>query len=809
MKGKEEKMNMNEGKQKELDRCTESREQDAPKKKIRAGAVISSIGWGALYSLWGYVMGNATLPFGAMPFGIAFLCAADRRVPYVYAGLCLAAWGGGSRILLISTYTAILLVRLLVRFLLDAPWSREEGEAMGERTLGQILPLLFSEQIALRMSTAALAAFGVGLYRLMVGGYLYYDLYGTILMTVTAPVTVLLFTGFWGRAKIGSDRYLSGLLAIAFVLIWEAGDAKLYTVSLGAFGGMLLTLYLTRKQGLIVGVIAGTVCGLAVSVSLSPAFAFAALAAGLLFPVSVFFAVISASSVAIAWGTYVQGIDILNGIASAFLAAPLLFVVLDKLFFAASARDVVEEGESDAKKEKSRCRPFSALEREGLLRWEANLKIQNGSESLSTLSASLREISQRMRMPSATELRRICDRAFESACVSCADRSRCWSERYHETTREIGKICGALYKSGRVERAHVTDALASGCGRLPDILEEINHNASLYRKELCEGDRTEIFATEYQAMAEIFQEIVSDRAEEDRELSARLCETLNEVCSNLTGVCALGGIRRCIAVRGADRETLLASEEEIRTVIESVCPFSIRAGVLPESGEAMLIFRERERFSAFFAGQSLRAEGEETYCGDTVNTFRSSEGGLYALISDGMGAGKEAALTSETCGVFLQRLLGVGYSCDTALRMLNAYLRNRGSGSLHECSATVDLMEMNPFSGRAYFYKSGAAPTYVYRSGSLLKLRSHTLPVGIIRDPDTRRIEFELQEEDLVVMVSDGVTQGKEECPWLFDLLRSQGSEDVERLADRIAHYARSEGSSDDISVLVMRIATQ
>ena len=124
---------------------------------------------------------------------------------------------------------------------------------------------------------------------------------------------------------------------------------------------------------------------------------------------------------------------------------------------------------------------------------------------------------------------------------------------------------------------------------------------------------------------------------------------------------------------------------------------------------------------------------------------------------------------------------------------------------------TVDLMELDLMEGRAYFYKSGAAPTYVFREDSLFKIRSRTVPMGILKDTDVRRIDFSIGHGDVIVMVSDGVTQLKEECPWLFDLLRSQGREggrelSPERLADLVVKYAKEEGSNDDLSVLVIRV---
>ena len=142
-----------------------------------------------------------------------------------------------------------------------------------------------------------------------------------------------------------------------------------------------------------------------------------------------------------------------------------------------------------------------------------------------------------------------------------------------------------------------------------------------------------------------------------------------------------------------------------------------------------------------------------------------------------------------------------------ALNMLNEFLRNRGSSSLHECSSTIDLLSLDLLHAKAYFYKCGAAPTYIFRDGNLFKIRSHTVPLGIIAEADTRKLELSVSAGDVIVMVSDGVTQSKEECPWLFDLLRSQSQQaSVERLADLIVKYAKGEGCSDDISVLVTKI---
>jgi len=139
--------------------------------------------------------------------------------------------------------------------------------------------------------------------------------------------------------------------------------------------------------------------------------------------------------------------------------------------------------------------------------------------------------------------------------------------------------------------------------------------------------------------------------------------------------------------------------------------------------------------------------------------------------------------------------------------MLNSFLQGRYASSAYECSATLDLMEFDALTGKATFYKCGAAPTYVYRKGNLFKLRSRTMPLGILGEIDARVIDFELDEGDVIVMMSDGVTGGKEECPYLFDLLRQNiDGAGAERTADLIMKYAKASGGEDDISLAVIQV---
>ena len=88
--------------------------------------------------------------------------------------------------------------------------------------------------------------------------------------------------------------------------------------------------------------------------------------------------------------------------------------------------------------------------------------------------------------------------------------------------------------------------------------------------------------------------------------------------------------------------------------------------------------------------------------------------------------------------------------------------------------ATVDLTVIDRQSCRARFYKMGAATSFIMRQGRVRKIKGAALPVGIIPRLRLTHISAVLKEGDLIVMVSDGITDADRQDPeacWLCDYL--------------------------------------
>ena len=202
-------------------------------------------------------------------------------------------------------------------------------------------------------------------------------------------------------------------------------------------------------------------------------------------------------------------------------------------------------------------------------------------------------------------------------------------------------------------------------------------------------------------------------------------------------------------------------------------------------------------------GSAFRSADPGGSSGDTVGFFENGRDYFYALLSDGMGCGPTAALTSGVATLFLEKMLGAGNSKTTTLKLLNNLLRNCGE----ENAATVDLLEFDLLTGCATFIKSGAAPSYVKRGGSLFRIRSRTVPVGMMATLDAEKIRFDASPGDVIVMLSDGVSQTPEDAPWLIELLSENWEGDLRDVAQRIVAVAsRTREHPDDLSVALIRI---
>ena len=190
-------------------------------------------------------------------------------------------------------------------------------------------------------------------------------------------------------------------------------------------------------------------------------------------------------------------------------------------------------------------------------------------------------------------------------------------------------------------------------------------------------------------------------------------------------------------------------------------------------------------------------------CGDCYDCVGLEDGRNVIILSDGMGTGRRAAVDSAMATDLFASLICSGLSCEAALRTVNTALIAK---SEDESLATLDIASLDPYSGEISFFKAGAAPCFIKRSGRTAILELPSLPAGILSRIGFSKAGAELREGDTVVMISDGVAADGSE--WITKLIRSWRG-DAQGLAEELtaAALSRRKGKkSDDMTAICVRI---
>ena len=717
----------------------------------------------ALYVCAGAATGMAQLSFGALPFGFALLCAVpQRRVVAVLAGLLLSSLSQSKML----PFVGCVLLTLAIRALLSIIGGKQRGE--------KIFTRLFEEHVSLRVISAAIGAFTLGFYRLYGSGFLYYHLIGAMISVILAAVSCFLWINVGNVTDESYTKSKSivlrtvGFMTLCVAVVWGLRGLSFYGISFSALACMFISLVVMRKKGILYASFLSIFMGLAVSVTYAPLFVFSTLCYGFVSSVSPLLAAVASFSVGMAWGVYTDGIFAISTLLAALLSANVLFFTLDKLFLT-----------SDFEEDSAPVESEPTVESYGDARELALVRLDDAAGRIKLLCQGFSSLSDIL-----------LDESTAAPDLSGVG----------EMSKKLG--LGLSVEIGEMGEKSDTDA------------DELY---PYYKSILADEQRIRALAMDYRALSDYVAGIMVENQSDyiaDRELGERVSR---ELCKALgrddmrAGV--FGEYAKRILVSSTCTSVLEKYKAQIENAVERVCGFPVKAKEPSEiSGIAYMSMYRVAVLDATCAGRRRSALGEEKYCGDSFGSVLREDGGtLFAYISDGMGSGREAAATSELCSAFLEKLLPVNMmssrSPDVTLRMLNGFLCGRNGSSARECAATVDLGIFDLIGCRADFYKSGAAPTYVFRDGALFKLRARTVPIGIVSEPDVGRINMELLPGDVIIMVSDGITEGKEECSELFGMLRTRLlTHTADGLADAIIEYANERGCTDDVSALVIKI---
>lgn len=735
------------------------------------------------FTVLGFLFESTAALFGSRPYGIALLlCAGHANTFFIWLGELAGVFVTGQMII---PRIVILTLILFTRY------------ALSGGTFFETDCTTFGEPLKLRMILCVIFGFLSGICRLITEGLSGVTLSGVVACALLAPLLCAAFRFAFDRSA-HATLHEAGIYLLLFVLISSLRGDGVPGISLALILSVLLILHTGLNAGLLRATLVGLICGIACG-DYGVIFAVSGLAAGAMVPFGTGTAVFVSGALAIGIAVYTGETPELIRFTGDVIFASLLFLplyksgVLKKLRLFGKDPDApvwFTDPAAEKSLAESRKRKFAAL-----------------SSAFDEISDELMKLSEGLRSPGQGELHRLCEGVFGKVCKRCALSSVCWQSYYEESAAAVDEITKTLSQKSSLTYDDMPDYLRRRCRHTERILNQIGEGYADLIESAINKDKTDLFAMDYAAMAELLRENVESgglggQFIPDGELQKRAEKVFAGLGISYISLGAFGSRQKFVTLSGVDVGSVTVGGREIAATLSGAVGMTFGDPDFRFQGDFVTMTLSTLPIYKVTAAHSSQPRKGEAACGDQVRSFYGNGNYAYSLICDGMGSGPDAAAVSEIGAVLLQKMLAAGNSRSVSLKLLSNLLCSRAV----ECHTTVDLLEIDLFTGRAVFLKCGSAPSYLYRSGKLFRVDSKSLPVGIVKELSSEETPVELAQGDLIVMVSDGVG-GLEDALWLPEMIAKGAKDPVSDLASAIRARAAVENrSSDDISVIVARL---
>ena len=398
-----------------------------------------------------------------------------------------------------------------------------------------------------------------------------------------------------------------------------------------------------------------------------------------------------------------------------------------------------------------------------------------------------------------------CADVVSSVCAQCAERDKCPDI----AGRDMFKKAVEKKMNGKEITADDFPVFViSKCGRLDKVM---NACAASAQKALNIREKRAFALQSGAAAAEQMRSTgmvlgrlaskVGKSGGNDEETASAIIDALgyeNVVCLG-AAVLGEGEERRVILrLRKGDEE-----KSVVQKVVSRLMGAVKRIRCTPELGAVTLTYAPREKFAAAFGAAGAVKEGSDRP-GDMYSAAALDGGRALIGLCDGMGSGSAAAAESAACLTMLENYCKCGFEKGAIPALINRFLTLRGGEKF--CALDACVLDLN--AGAAEFIKLGGVESFILSGGAVKTVEGGALPAGILDEITPVYRQVTLKDGDVLVMVSDGITDALTIHGAEYALTKLQ-AENPQRVADMLLAVARDNGLKDDATVLAVKLFAQ
>ncbi len=405
----------------------------------------------------------------------------------------------------------------------------------------------------------------------------------------------------------------------------------------------------------------------------------------------------------------------------------------------------------------------------------------------------------------------------ERLCQDCDRLPICWRDRYDQTKAAMQAL------SQRPDNEEDTYRLINShfdfcprISRIPGILYQLdNARQERSKRVLCADYERAMLQTHLTALSQAAQQIslegMADTYDEQ--------EWINQAEEALQGLHFPGHVSFvkkvdgrltvCLAYEGMavhlpEKDTL-ARHIGMRLGVRMQVTEQ-RAGYVLLEAEPVLYITTGMSTACAVTPERKAQMGRRPDNGDAVLVRQLTGGRALIALSDGMGHGAEAREESKKTLELLSLCMEAGYTRGQAMTAVNGSMLSATGG---EQFATVDICIIDLWTGQAALNKLGACASILVQGQKIRVIEGEALPLGIIEHVVPMEHTFQMGENDVLLLMSDGITDAFSTEEQILSVIRRNFDDTPQHIADALLQEAliQQDGlPSDDMTVLCVRV---
>lgn len=380
--------------------------------------------------------------------------------------------------------------------------------------------------------------------------------------------------------------------------------------------------------------------------------------------------------------------------------------------------------------------------------------------SLGKLSDAFLSLEERRTTLTEDEYQGICDDVKERVCKQCERKEVCFA---HEMLREV---LNAVENYGAELNIEIKRKMQKKCINAPQFLRAVTDVYKNEKQNQAWKQRMAENRKDCAVQLDMFAQMIQHST---RELDASIFEDeylAKKIKSKLVKI-GLKLLSTVFLVTENGRYEIHVTVKAVKG--ESVATKSVAKIISECTGRRMVLGKEERatvgtEYGTIVCVESAKyhtlqgvakiGKGCSKISGDNFSMLELPGGKQGVILSDGMGAGQAAFKESAMVVEVLEELLSAGFPKETALQMLNTAMV---MGREEVKFSTIDMCVFDLYTGKCELTKAGASTTFIKQREKVERIKSTSLPMGVMSKLEVDVTEHQLESGDMVIMITDGI----------------------------------------------------